>query len=112
MAITFPVLGQVAPSTSSFATLVPAGSSGGPYRVVSTITVANRSATTTDYFYIKVVVAGSTDANKQYVAHGVALAPSSVTTLSLGISLGATDSILVSSTNATCSFNAFGSSVL
>lgn len=108
MATTFPILGQAAPTTSGDVSLV--GSRSG-YAVVSTVTVANRSASATDYFYIRVVSGADSPSDKQYVAYKAAVAPSSFVTLSLGITLGANDTLWVKCDNATCSFNAFGTVV-
>ena len=106
MATTFKVIGQSAPANTT-TQLVTAQT--GYQVVVSSITVANRSTTATDYFYIRVAVANATVDNKQYIAYKVALAPQSTATLTLGITLDAADVVYAYSDNSTCSFNAFGS---
>ena len=104
MATTFKVLGQTAPTTGQPA-LVTAQGAG---VVVSSITVANRSSSATDYFYIRVAVADAASTNAQFVAFKVAVAAQSVATLTLGITLSAADTIYAYSDNYTCSYNAFG----
>lgn len=109
MATTFPVLGQSAPLTGGTEERLVGAVTG--YAVVSSITIANRSATTTDYYYVRVAQGGDPEEPKQYVAHKVGVGPSTVTTLKLGLTLAASDEVWVKSDNATCSFNAFGSLV-
>ena len=104
MATTFKVLGQTAPTTGQPA-LITAQSAG---VVVSSITVANRSSSATDYFYVRVAISDAASANAQYVAYKVAVAPQSIATLTLGITLGAADTVYAYSDNYTCSYNAFG----
>lgn len=106
MAITYKVLGQSNPSAATLtdAYTVPALTQV----VVSTITVANRSATPTA-FRISIAIAGAADANQQYIAYDVAIAANQVQTFTLGITLATTDKIRVYATLATLSFNIFGS---
>jgi hypothetical protein len=108
MTETFKVLAQVNPSAAALtdAYTVPASTS----TVVSSIVVANRSATPTA-FRISVAVAGAADDNKQYVSYGVPIAANEVITHTLGITLAATDVVRVYATLATLSFNIFGSEI-
>lgn len=113
MATTFPVLGQASPAVAGSEAQLIGTHSVLPYKyvLVSSVTIANRSATTADYYYIRVAVNDSTAEDKQYVAHKVTIAPASQVTLKLGMTLSKDDTVYVKSENATCSFNAFGSLV-
>lgn len=99
------VLGQSSPSATTLTTLytVPASTS----TVVSTITIANRSATATT-FRLSVAVAGAADANAQYLAYDAPIAGNDIITLTLGVGLATTDVLRCYATLATLSFNAFG----
>lgn len=112
MATSFKVLGQSAPTvpvSSPLPVLVPDQGAG---VVVSSITVANKNANSTDYFYIKAAVGGtSTSAStydKQFVAYRMAIAPNATITLTLGITLASGDTIIAYSEGGNCLFNAFG----
>lgn len=106
MATTFKVLGQVNPSATTATTLytVPSATQA----VVSTITVANLAGTAAT-FRISVRPAGATQTNAMYVAYDVTVGANDTTTLTLGISLGATDVITVYASTANIAFNAYGS---
>jgi hypothetical protein len=78
--------------------------------VVSTLVIANRAATSATY-RIAIRPAGATLANEHYIAYDVILAASDSTTLTLGITLAATDVITVYASTANTSFNAFGSEI-
>jgi glucose-6-phosphate dehydrogenase assembly protein OpcA len=108
MPTNYKVLGQVAPSATTATTLytVPAATQA----VVSTIVVANRAATAAS-FRIAIRPAGATLANEHYIAFDVALGASDSTTLTLGITLSATDVITVYASTANTSFNLFGSEI-
>lgn len=108
MAETFKVLAQSAPAAATLtdAYTVPAAKSA----VVSTITVANRSATSTT-IRISVAVAGAANTNAQYIAYDVALSGNETKGFTIGVTLGALDVIRVYATLATVSFNVFGSEI-
>ena len=108
MAATYKVLGQSAPSATTNTNLytVPAATSA----VVSTIVVANRSQSSEGY-RIAVRPAGETIANQHYIAYDVAVGASDSTTLTLGITLAATDVITVYASSASLSFSVFGSEI-
>lgn len=105
MADTLKTLAQSKPSATTLtdAYTVPAATSA----VISTVTICNQSATATSY-RLSVAVAGLADTAKQYIAYDVAIAGNTTHTLTLGISLAATDVFRVYNTLATCSFNVFG----
>lgn len=108
MATTYKVLGQSSPSATTATTLytVPAATQ----TIVSTVTVANRAATAGSY-RIAVRVAGATLANSQYIAYDVSLPANASDTLTLGLTLGATDVITVYASSADFTFSAFGSEI-
>jgi hypothetical protein len=85
---------------------VPAATSA----VVSTIVVANRSGTSAGY-RIAIRPAGATIANQHYIAFDVAVGGGDSTTLTLGITLAATDVITVYASTANLSFSVFGSEI-
>ena len=106
MTTIYKVLGQSAPSATTDTTLytVPAATD----TVVSTIVVANRSASAGTY-RIAVRPAGASISNEHYLAYDVAIAANDSTALTLGITLDATDVITVRASTADLSFTAFGS---
>lgn len=108
MATTYKVLGQSSPSATTATTLytVPAATQ----TIVSTVTVANRAASAGSY-RIAVRVAGASLANSQYIAYDVSLPANASDTLTLGLTLGATDVITVYASSADFTFNAFGSEI-
>ena len=106
MPTNYKVLGQSNPSATTATTLytVPAATQ----TIVSTITVCNQTSTAGTY-RVAVRVAGAALAANQYVAYDVSLPGNATDTLTLGVTLGATDVITVYASAATFSFNAFGS---
>ena len=108
MATVYKVLGQSAPSATTNTTLytVPADTSA----VVSTIVVANRAGTTSTY-RIAIRPAGATIANQHYIAYDVVVGGADSTTLTLGITLAATDVVTVYSSTTNLSFSIFGSEI-
>jgi len=108
MASTYKVLGQVAPVAVTATTLytVPAATSA----VVSTINVCNR-AVTADAFRIAVRPAGTTLATLHYIAFDVPIPANDTISLTIGVSLAATDVITVYAGTANLSFAAFGAEI-
>jgi len=108
MATTYKVLGQSAPSATTATTLytVPSATSA----VISTLVVANRAATSATY-RISVRPGGASQANQHYLAFDVTLQASDSTTMTLGITLAATDVVTVYASTANLSFNLFGSEI-
>lgn len=105
MASTYKTLAQSNPSATTLtdAYTVPGATSA----VISTVVITNRSSTATSY-RLSVAVAGAANANEQYIAYDVAISGNSAQTLTLGITLAATDVLRVYATLATLSFNIFG----
>ena len=108
MPTTYKVLGQSAPAATTNTNLytVPAATSA----VISTIVVANRSAAAVTY-RIAIRPAGATVANEHYIAYDVPVGAADSTTLTLGITLAATDVITVYASTANSSFSVFGSEI-
>jgi hypothetical protein len=108
MATTYKVLGQSAPAATTAANLytVPAATSA----VISTLVVANRVATAATY-RISIRPGGASQANQHYIAYDVTVGASDSTTLTLGITLAATDVVTVYASTADLSFNLFGSEI-
>lgn len=108
MATTYKVLGQSNPAATTATTLytVP----GSTQTVISTLTVCNQSSTAGTY-RVAVRVAGAALGAAQYVAYDVSLSGNATDTLTLGLTLGATDVITIYASSATMSFQAFGSEI-
>ena len=106
MPTNYKVLGQSNPAATTAVSLytVPAATQ----TIVSTIVVTNQAATAGTY-RIAVRVAGATLATNQYIAYDVSLPANASDTLTLGLTLGATDVVTVYASSATFSFSAFGS---
>ena len=105
---TYKVLAQSAPSatTNTDVYTVPAATQA----VISTIVVCNRSTSSATY-RIAVRPAGAAIANQHYIAYDVILAASDSTTLTLGITLAATDVVTVYMSTANQSVSVFGSQI-
>ncbi len=108
MATTYKVLGQSNPSATTATTLYTVPSA--TQTVVSTVTVCNQAATAATY-RIAVRVAGAALSASQYIAYDVSLPANATDTLTLGLTLNATDVITVYASTATMSFAAFGSEI-
>lgn len=108
MATTYKVLGQSAPNatTDTDVYTVPAGTTA----VLSTIVVANRSASAVTY-RIAVRPDSATLANEHYIAYDVNVGASDSTTITLGITMDAGDVLTVYASTGDLSFNVFGSEI-
>jgi glucose-6-phosphate dehydrogenase assembly protein OpcA len=108
MATVYKVLAQLNPAATTATTLytVPASTS----TVVSTITIANQTATAAT-FRIAVRPAAATLAALHYIAYDITVGASDTTALTLGLTLATTDVITVYASTATLSFNAYGSEI-
>ena len=108
MAATYKVLGQVNPAatTATPAYTVPSATE----TVISTIAVANTCAYPTTY-RIAVRPNGTTLETKHYIAYDATIAPQDTVTLTIGITLDATDVVTVYAGHATLAFNLFGSEI-
>jgi hypothetical protein len=108
MANVYKVLAQSAPSATTDTNIytVPAATES----VISTIVIANRNATAAT-FRIAVRPNGATLANQHYLAYDVPIAGNDSTTLTLGITVNATDVVTVRASTANLSFNIFGTEI-
>ena len=108
MPTVYKVLGQSNPTANTATTLytVPSATD----TVVSTLTVCNQAATAATY-RIAVRPGGATLAASHYVAYDVSLPANTTDTLTLGLTLDATDIITVYASTATMSFHAYGSEI-
>ena len=108
MAATYKVLGQVNPAhhTLNTAYTVPSDTE----TVISTITVANLGSAPATY-RIAVRPNGASLANEHYIVYDSNVAPQSTDTLTIGITLDATDDVIVYASTATMAFNLFGSEI-
>lgn len=106
MPTVYKVLGQSNPTANTATTLytVPSATD----TVVSTLTVCNQAATAATY-RIAVRPGGATLTASHYVAYDVSLPANTTDTLTLGLTLDATDVITVYASTATMSFHAYGS---
>lgn len=108
MGIVYKVLGQSNPAINTVTTLytVPSATS----TVVSTVTICNQSSTPAS-FDLAVRPAGASLEAKNYINYRTLLAGYQTTTLTLGITLAATDVISCNANTNTVSFNVFGSEI-
>lgn len=106
MAATLKVLGQTTGAqTATTLYTVPAATQAS----VSTINVCNLSPTNNTYFRIAIRPGGASLANSHYLAYDTPLGASDSIAMTMGITMGNTDIITVSSVSGNVSFTAFGS---
>ena len=109
MATSYKSLGQLDLTTTALTTLYTCPSS--TETVISTVIIANRTASA-DSFRLAIRTDGDAISNKHYIAYDVPVAANDSTTLTLGITVKATDVISVQATTADrLSVNAFGAEV-
>ena len=106
MAITYKVLGQSNPTANTNTDLytVPAATS----TVCSTLVICNQAATGAT-FRVAVRPSGAAIATQHYLSYDTALNANDSVTLTIGVTLAATDVVTVRANSATVSFNLFGS---
>jgi hypothetical protein len=108
MAITYKVLAQSAPSATTNTDVYTVGS--GKQATVSTITIANRAASSATY-RIAIRVAGSALSNEEYIAYDATVPANDTIALTLGVTLGAADVVTVYASTANLSINLFGAEI-
>ena len=109
MATKYGSLAQVDLTTTALTDIYTVGS--GKETVVSTIIIANRTSSA-DSFRIAVRVDGDAISNKHYIAYDVPVAANDSTTLTLGITMAATDVLSVKTETADrLSINVFGAEI-
>ena len=106
MAITYKVLGQSNPSANTNTDLytVPSSTSA----VCSTIVICNQASSAAT-FRVAVRPAGAAIATSQYISYDSNLNANDSITLTIGITLAATDVVTIYASSATLSFNVYGS---
>lgn len=100
---THKVLGQSNPAATTLTTLYTAPSQA----IVSSLTICNTAATATTY-RIAVRPAGASIATSQYLVYDASLPANDTVTLTLGVTLAATDVVSVYAGSASVAFSAFG----
>jgi hypothetical protein len=109
MATTYKVLGQSAPSATTNTDLytVPADTQA----VISTIFVCNRGGSNGAY-KIAIVPDGESIGNKHYIVSDTIISSNSTDAFTNGITLSASDTIVVYASSANFSFSVFGSEII
>lgn len=102
---THKVLGQSNPAATTLTSLYVCPSS--TQAVVSTIIVCNIGGSATTY-RLAVRPSGATIANQHYLVYDAAIPANDTTTLTLGITLGASDVLSVYAGNTSLAFGAYG----
>jgi hypothetical protein len=108
MPITYKVLGQINPTAHTATTVytVPSLTS----TVLSTITVCNQSANTAT-FRLAVRPSGETLVAKHFINYDTPVPGNDTVSLTLGITLAATDVLTANANTSSVSINAFGSEI-
>ena len=105
MPTTLRVLGQAFPSAAVETALYTCATTSA---VISTLVICNTSLSTPDTFTVRVCVGGAVDTNAQLLFDSTTIPAGTTVPVTIGMTLANTDVIKVTSTNGTCSFNAFG----
>lgn len=105
---TYKILGQSAPSATTSTDLYTAPSA--TETIVSSLVITNRAATAATY-RVSVSANGAALANEQYLVYDATINGNDTVSLSLGITIDATDKIRVYASSANLSFNAFGTEI-
>ena len=108
MATSYKILGQADLAASSLTDIYTCPAS--TETVISSIIMANRAGTA-NTFRIAIRDDGDAVADKHYIAYDVPLAANDSTTLTLGITVEATDVVSVYATGADTTVNIFGAEI-
>jgi hypothetical protein len=108
MATTYKTLGQLAPSATTATTLYTCPSA--TQTVISSLVVTNRGASAGTY-RIAIRPNGATLSAEHYIAYDAPIAANSFVSLTLGLTIDASDVVTVYASTADFSFNAFGSEI-
>lgn len=108
MAVNYKILGQAIPAANTNATLYTAPAN--TQALLSTLVVCNQ-ANTAATFRIAAVASGESLAAKNYTNYDVAIGANDSINLTLGMSLGAGDSIRIYNSSSSISYTAFGSEI-
>ena len=108
MAIVYKVLGQVNPTANVMTQLysVPIGAN----TIISTLAICNQNGAATS-FSVAVQPGGVGVTAPNYIMYNTPLAGYDTITLTMGITLGSTDSVSVNAFSSTTSITAFGSEI-
>jgi hypothetical protein len=108
MATTYKVLGQSKPAATTATTLYTCPSA--TQTVISSLVVANQAGTGGTY-RIAIRPNGASLSGEHYIAYDAPLAANSFVSLTLGLTIDASDVVTIFSSSADMSFNAFGSEI-
>lgn len=108
MAITYKVLAQSAPSATTNTDVYTVGA--GKQAVISTITVCNRDSSAATY-RIAIRPDGAAIANQHYIVYGTQVPANDTISLTIGITVDASDVVTVYASTANLSFNLFGTEI-
>lgn len=108
MATTYKTLGQQAPSATTATTLYTCPSA--TQTVISSLVVTNRGASA-GTFRIAIRPNGATLSAEHYIAYDAPIGANSFISLTLGLTIDASDVVTVYASTADFSFNAFGSEI-
>lgn len=108
MATTYKTLGQQAPSATTATTLYTCPSA--TQTVISSLVVTNRGASAGTY-RIAIRPNGATLSAEHYIAYDAPIGANSFVSLTLGLTIDASDVVTVYASTADFSFNAFGSEI-
>jgi hypothetical protein len=107
MATTYKVLGQSKPSATTATTLYTCPSA--TQTVISSLVVTNQSTAGT--FRIAVRPNGATLSGEHYIAYDAPIGANSFISLTLGLTIDASDVVTIYASTADMSFNAYGSEI-
>lgn len=105
---TYKVLAQASPSATSNTDIYTVGA--GKQTIVSTMIIANRGTSAASY-RIAIRTDGAALANTHYIAYDVAIGASDSTTLTLGLTMDASDVVTVYASSANFTFSIFGAEI-
>ena len=108
MATTYKVLGQSKPAATTATTLYTCPSA--TLTVISSLVVTNQAASAGSY-RIAIRPNGATLSGEHYIAYDAPIAANSFVSLTLGLTVDASDVVTIYSSSADISFNAFGSEI-
>jgi hypothetical protein len=107
MATTYKVLGQSKPSATTATSLYTCPSA--TQTVISSLTVCNQSTAGT--FRIAVRPNGASLSGEHYIAYDAPIGANSFISLTLGLTIDASDVVTIYASTADMSFNAYGSEI-
>ena len=109
MPTAYKVLGQVAPAATTETNLytVPVSTQA----VISSIAITNQAASSATFRIAVRPSADATTAAKHYLVYGTTVGAADTVVLTIGVTLAASDKIMVFASSATLSFSAYGSEI-